>query len=128
MDEITVIVPCYNEETTLVPFYEEADRVGKEISGAVFEYLFVDDGSKDATLEVIKSLREKDEKVKYISFSRNFGKEAAFRSCLLSFASCCLEDRHMAGRQWLVSLSLLEGYSYCVSESQDCIYPRYIWK
>lgn len=76
MDEITVIVPCY-EETTLVPFYEEADRVGKEISGAVFEYLFVDDGSKDATLEVIKSLREKDEKVKYISFSRNFGKEAA---------------------------------------------------
>ena len=78
MEKISVIVPCYNEEATLKIFYDEMERVRKDdFNQEEFEYIFVDDGSKDKTLEIIKELAEKDEKVRYISFSRNFGKEAA---------------------------------------------------
>lgn len=77
MSKITVVVPCYNEEQSLHFFYEEMERVAAEMKENTFEYLFVDDGSKDRTLECIKELKEKDEKVRYVSFSRNFGKEAA---------------------------------------------------
>ena len=77
MSKITVIVPCYNEEQSLHFFYEEMERVAAEMKENTFEYLFVDDGSKDRTLECIRELKEKDEKVRYVSFSRNFGKEAA---------------------------------------------------
>ena len=78
MDKISVIVSCYNEEKVLPLFYEEMERVRKQDFQEVdFEYIFVDDGSKDKTLEVIKELKEKDNKVRFVSFSRNFGKEAA---------------------------------------------------
>ena len=78
MEKISVIVPCYNEEATLKIFYDEMERVRKEdFDKEEFEYIFVDDGSKDKTLEIIKELSKKDKKVRYISFSRNFGKEAA---------------------------------------------------
>lgn len=77
MSKITVVVPCYNEEQSLHFFYEEMEQVAAEMKENTFEYLFVDDGSKDCTLECIKELKEKDEKVRYVSFSRNFGKEAA---------------------------------------------------
>ena len=79
MEKISVIVSCYNEEKALPLFYEEMERVRKQdFNGVVdFEYIFVNDGSKDRTLDIIKKLREKDNKVRYVSFSRNFGKEAA---------------------------------------------------
>ena len=79
MEKISVIVSCYNEEKALPLFYEEIERVRKQDFGdsIEFEYIFVNDGSKDKTLEIIKKLREQDSKVRYISFSRNFGKEAA---------------------------------------------------
>lgn len=78
MEKISVIVSCYNEEKALPLFYEEMERVRKQdFEGIDFEYIFVNDGSKDKTLEEIKKLREKDDKVRYVSFSRNFGKEAA---------------------------------------------------
>ncbi|MCI8273406.1 MAG: glycosyltransferase family 2 protein [Clostridia bacterium] len=79
MEKISVIVSCYNEEKALPLFYEEMERVRKEEFEEIaeFEYIFVNDGSKDNTLEIIKKLRERDEKVRYVSFSRNFGKEAA---------------------------------------------------
>lgn len=78
MEKISVIVSCYNEEKALPLFYEEMEKVrAKDFEGIDFEYIFIDDGSKDSTLEEIKKLKEKDEKVRYISFSRNFGKEAA---------------------------------------------------
>lgn len=77
MSKITVIVPCYNEEQSLHFFYEEMEKVAAQMKENTFEYLFIDDGSKDRTLECIRALREKDEKVRYVSFSRNFGKEAA---------------------------------------------------
>lgn len=74
---ISVIVPCYNEEQSLHYFYEEMERVAAQMPENAFEYLFVDDGSKDGTMQCIRELREKDKKVKFVSFSRNFGKEAA---------------------------------------------------
>ena len=77
MEKISVIVSCYNEEKTLPLFYEEAQKSFKEIKDVEIEYVFVNDGSFDKTLEVIKGLNKKDKNVKYISFSRNFGKEAA---------------------------------------------------
>lgn len=79
MDKISVVVSCYNEEKALPLFYEEMERVRKQDFGedVAFEYVFVNDGSSDSTLSIIKKLAESDEKVKYVSFSRNFGKEAA---------------------------------------------------
>lgn len=74
--KISVVVPCFNEEESIGLFYEEMTRVAKTMDND-FEYIFVDDGSKDRTAEILVELSQKDECVKYISFSRNFGKEAA---------------------------------------------------
>ena len=74
---LSIIVPCYNEEQALPFFYQEIDKVSKELKELNFELIFVNDGSKDKTLEVLKEYHQKDKRVKYISFSRNFGKEAA---------------------------------------------------
>ena len=77
---ISIIVPCYNEEASLPYFYDaitaESDKMSREY-GVEFEYLFVNDGSKDKTIEILKDYAKKDTRVKYISFSRNFGKESA---------------------------------------------------
>ena len=77
MEKLTLIVPCYNEEEALPYFYEEVCKVAGELTNYEIELLFVNDGSKDKTLQVIKDFAEKDERVKYLSFSRNFGKEGA---------------------------------------------------
>ena len=77
MDKISVIVPCYNEEEALPLFYKEINKVIKKMSNVSFELIFVDDGSSDRTLNVIKEFSKDDDNVRYISFSRNFGKEAA---------------------------------------------------
>lgn len=77
MKKITVIVPCYNEEEALHYYYEEMSRVMTLMNQYDFELLFINDGSKDNTLQVIKQLADNDERVRYVSFSRNFGKEAA---------------------------------------------------
>ena len=77
MKLLSVIVPCYNEEQALPYFYEEVCRVSQELEQYKIELLFIDDGSKDKTLEVVKGFAEQDERVKYLSFSRNFGKEGA---------------------------------------------------
>ncbi len=79
MSLLSVIVPCFNEEENVEPFYEELlknDTFFRE-KGVDIEILYVDDGSQDKTAEVVKKLREKDERVHLLSFSRNFGKEAA---------------------------------------------------
>lgn len=77
MKKITVIVPCYNEEQAIHYFYEEMERIAAQMPENTFEYVFVDDGSRDGTLRCMRELRKKDQRVKYVSFSRNFGKEAA---------------------------------------------------
>ena len=76
MEKISIIVPCYNEEEAMPIFYEEIVKVAKEMKKVEFEFIFVNDGSRDKTLEVARELHEKDERVRYVSFSRNFGKEA----------------------------------------------------
>ena len=79
MSLLSVIVPCYNEEENIMPFYEELiknDSFFRE-KGVDMEILYIDDGSRDKTAEAVKKLREKDERVHLLSFSRNFGKEAA---------------------------------------------------
>lgn len=77
MNRISIIIPCYNEMEAVPLFYAEMCRVQKEIMNYEFELLFVNDGSSDNTLNVIRDLSAKDSTVKYVSFSRNFGKEAA---------------------------------------------------
>ncbi len=77
MEKMSIVVPCYNEEKALPIFYNEIIKVSKEFENVEFEYIFVDDGSKDKTLDLIKEFRKNDARVRYISFSRNFGKEAA---------------------------------------------------
>ena len=74
---MSIVVPCYNEQESLPIFYEEIKKIEKEMNYVDFEYIFVNDGSRDRTLEIARSLAKKDKKVRYISFSRNFGKEAA---------------------------------------------------
>jgi glucosyltransferase len=77
LDKISIIVPCYNEEQVMPLFYDEMKQVMDQMNYAEFEIIFIDDGSKDKTLVVAKELSKKDPRVRYISFSRNFGKEAA---------------------------------------------------
>ena len=74
--QISLIVPCYNEQEAIPLFYEEVKRVMDE-NKLDYELLFINDGSKDNTLKVLKELAQKDENIYYFSFSRNFGKEAA---------------------------------------------------
>ena len=75
-EKISIIVPCYNEEESLPIFYKEIDRISKDMKEVVFEFLFINDGSRDKTLEILRNMAKKDDRVRYISFSRNFGKEA----------------------------------------------------
>ena len=80
MEKITVIVPCYNEEETIPYFVDAIEKVYENMHekyNIQMEYLFVDDGSKDKTLKVLEEFAEKNPRVSYITFSRNFGKEAA---------------------------------------------------
>ncbi|WP_329756602.1 glycosyltransferase family 2 protein [Allisonella histaminiformans] len=77
MDLIMVIVPCFNEEASLPYFFRAYEQLKSTMRMVSFELLFIDDGSKDSTLSVIKELAINREEIKYISFSRNFGKEAA---------------------------------------------------
>jgi glycosyltransferase involved in cell wall biosynthesis len=74
---VSLVVPCYNEAESIPFFYEEAARVMGLLPNYNFEMIFVDDGSRDKTLYMLKELNKKDVRVRYLSFSRNFGKESA---------------------------------------------------
>lgn len=75
-EKISIIVPCYNEEESLPIFYKEIDKISKGMKVVDFEFLFINDGSRDKTLNILREMAKKDKRVRYISFSRNFGKEA----------------------------------------------------
>ena len=75
--KLSIVVPCFNEKESLQLFYDAVKKVEKKLIEVDFEYIFVDDGSKDTTLEILREFAKKDKSVRYISFSRNFGKEAA---------------------------------------------------
>ena len=77
MKKITIIIPAYNEEESLLPLYNRLVTLMQRMNNYNFEILFVNDGSKDKTIDIIKDLRKKDKRVSYVDFSRNFGKEIA---------------------------------------------------
>ena len=74
---ISILVPCYNEEAVLNEFYRRTAAVIDGIPSYDFQFMFVNDGSKDGTLSIMRELHEKDERVSYVNLSRNFGKEIA---------------------------------------------------
>ncbi len=76
MKNIDIVVPCYNEQDVLTTFYRETEKVVSAIDGYRFRYIFINDGSADDTLIILRGLAATYDNVKYISFSRNFGKEA----------------------------------------------------
>ena len=80
MKKISIVVPCYNEQEVLPLFYIEIQKVMQQIqeehADTEFELLFINDGSRDGTLAKLRELAKQDERVRYISFSRNFGKES----------------------------------------------------
>lgn len=77
MSKISLVIPCYNEAAALIPFMEELDRVTVSMLPDTVELIFVDDGSRDSTLDLLRKLAQDNENVHYLSFSRNFGKESA---------------------------------------------------
>lgn len=119
---LSIVVPCYNEEETIPLFYKEINKISKEMNHLDFEIIFVDDGSKDKTLIKIKELYKKDKRIKYISFSRNFGKEAAIYAGLekstgnyITLMDADLQDPpHM----------LKEMYHAINEEGYDCVGTR----
>ncbi len=123
MEKISVIVPCYNEQDALPLFYEEMEKVRKnDFEDIQFEYIFVNDGSKDETLQEMKALREKDDKVRYISFSKNFGKEAAMFAGLEAATGdyVTLMDADLQDPP-----SLLKQMYDCIkNEGYDCVATR----
>ena len=88
MDKISLVVPCFNEQDNIEPFYNAILKVFNDIP-ASFELMFVDDGSSDETFVRINQLHEKDDRVKCISFSRNFGKEAALFAGIRNVTGDC---------------------------------------
>ncbi|EMB63417.1 glycosyltransferase family 2 protein [Streptococcus mutans] len=78
MKKLSIVIPCYNEEETIYPFLKETQKVERQMSDELFfDYYFINDGSNDKTLTVLREAAARFENVHYLSFSRNFGKEAA---------------------------------------------------
>lgn len=91
MNSVDIIVPCFNEEEVLETFYETTEKVVSSMAGYQFTYIFVDDGSRDSTLLKMKGLAAAHENVRYLPFSRNFGKEAAiFAGLAQAKGDCCV--------------------------------------
>ncbi len=122
MNKISIIVPCYNEEKTLLLFYEELTKNITTFENVTFEFIFVNDGSCDNTLEEIKKLEQKDSRIKYLSFSRNFGKEAAIlaglENCTGDFVT--LMDADLQDPPYL----LKEMYQSVTKENYDAVGTR----
>ncbi len=120
---LSVIVSCYNEEEAIPLFYEEVVKVSDLMKKQVnFEFIFINDGSKDKTLDIIKNLSKKDKRVKYVSFSRNFGKEAAMLAGL-EYAKGDLITLMDADLQDPPSL-LPKMYNLIINESYDQVGTR----
>ena len=116
---ISIVVPCFNEEESLPLFYQEISKISKQMKEVDFEFLFVNDGSRDETLSTIKELHKKDSRVRFISFSRNFGKEAAMyaglehsRGDFVAVMDADLQDPPEM---------LMEMYDSIKNENVDCV-------
>ena len=119
---LSVVVPCFNEEESLIYFYKEIKRVSKKMNYVDFEFLFVDDGSSDGTLDILKKMRNKDNRVHYLSFSRNFGKEAAMYAGLEKSKGdfVTLMDADLQDPPSMLE----EMYSLIVNDGYDCVGTR----
>ena len=119
MDKISIVIPCFNEEEAIPVYYMEMKKIMKEMSYVGFELFFVDDGSSDRTLQELRALSDKDERCNYLSFSRNFGKEAAIYAGL----------SHITGNYGVVMdvdlqdppALLAKMYELLQSEDWDCV-------
>lgn len=121
MKTVEIIVPCYNEEDVLYMFYEETDKIVKQIAGYDFSYIFVDDGSKDKTFTILKELAKEHEEVKYISFAKNFGKEAGMYAGL-SYSNAdyvIIMDADLQHPPTLIP-EMIKG----IEEGHDCVAAR----
>ncbi len=120
---ISIIVPCFNEEDSIPHFYNEITATAEKMAqDCEFEFLFIDDGSKDMTMAVLKNYASRDTRVKYVSFSRNFGKEAAIYAGL-QHAKGDFVTLMDADLQDPPSL-LPEMYSLIVEDGFDCVATR----
>ncbi len=119
MEKISIVVPCYNEEESLPIFYEEICKVSKKMNYVDFEFLFIDDGSSDKTLKLLKEFNSKDKRVRYISFSRNFGKEAGMYAGLESSTGdfIAIMDVDMQDPPEMV----IKMYDIIKKEDYDCV-------
>lgn len=122
MKKISIIIPCYNEEEMLFHFYKEITSVAKDMYPVDFEFIFIDDGSTDNTLNIIIDLKKKDKQIKYISFSRNFGKEAAIYAGLKKSTGdyVALMDADLQDPPTL----LIEMYHFVTYEGYDSVATR----
>lgn len=124
MESIAIIVPCYNEQEALQIFYEETTKVMSKLNYD-YKILLINDGSKDNTLAIMKSIAEKDNHVKYLSFSRNFGKEAAMYAgfCNANADYVCVMDADMQDPPSLLPKMLeiihKEGYDSVATRRKD---------
>ncbi len=125
MDKISIIVPCYNEERVILLFFAETQKVLEHVEGIQWEYIFVDDGSHDHTQVILQSLTGKYDFCKYISFSRNFGKEAAMYAGLEMAEGdyCVIMDADLQHPPALLPdmyrALKYEGYDCCAGFRQD---------
>lgn len=122
MDKISIIIPCYNEEEAAPIFYEEVVKIAKKMKKVDFEFIFVNDGSKDKTLQVLRELNEKDERVRYVSLSRNFGKEAGMLAGLEAASGdyVAIMDVDLQDPPHLIE----EMYEILKTEDYDCVATR----
>lgn len=118
-EKISIVVPCYNEEAALPLFYDELSRVSKEMKMVDFEFLFINDGSKDDTLRILRNLARNDKRVRYISFSRNFGKEAGMYAGLSNATGdyVAIMDADMQDPPEM----LKSMYTSIIDEGYDCV-------
>ena len=124
-ETISVIVPCYNEEQVLPLLYQELKRVFASLPAVKGEFLFIDDGSRDHTLALLRSLHARDRRCRYLSFSRNFGKEAAMYAGLEHATGeyCVIMDADLQHPPSLLPemyrVVKCEGYDCCAGVRQD---------
>ena len=118
-EKISIVVPCYNEEESLPLFYEEVCNVVKDMKGLEFEFLFINDGSKDRTLNILRDFSKNDKRVRYISFSRNFGKEAGMYAGLSNTTGdyVAIMDADMQDPPTMVK----EMYKIIKNSDYDCV-------
>ena len=125
MKLLSIIVPCFNEQESIPIFYNEVMKVSQKLKDSLdVEIVFVNDGSIDDTLNVLKELNKKDKRARYVSFSRNFGKESAMFAGLESSKGdyVAIMDVDLQDPPEL----LVDMYNYIKEEDYDCIATRRI--